>query len=82
MTEIRWEQYPLLARYELARNWLQRQAHLQLAPNTIDAYGRSLNDYLNFCARLDTQPEAVTRDESNLLLRRYDHLTAPHPRRH
>jgi integrase/recombinase XerD len=62
MTEIRWEQYPLVARYELARNWLQRQAHLQLAPNTVDAYGRCLNDYLSFCARHNTQPEAVTRD--------------------
>ena len=34
MTEIRWEQYPLVAQHELARNWLQRQAHLQLAPTT------------------------------------------------
>lgn len=62
MTEIRWEQYPLVARYELARKWLQRQAHLQLAPNTVDAYGRCLNDYLYFCAKHNTQPEAVTRD--------------------
>jgi site-specific recombinase XerD len=62
MTEIRWEQYPWVARDELARKWLQRQAHLQLAPNTVDAYGRCLNDYLGFCARHNVQPEAVTRD--------------------
>ena len=51
MTEIRWEQYPLVSQHELARSWLPRQAHLQLAPNTLDAYGRCLNDYLSFCAR-------------------------------
>ncbi|MGO8947922.1 MAG: tyrosine-type recombinase/integrase [Ktedonobacterales bacterium] len=62
MTDIRWEQYPFVASHELARSWLQRQAHLQLSPNTIDAYGRCLNDYLNFCARYATEPEAVTRD--------------------
>ena len=60
MTEIRWEQYPLVLQHELARSWLQRQAHLQLAPNTLDAYGRCLNDYLSFCARHSVQPEAVT----------------------
>jgi hypothetical protein len=78
MTEIRWEQYPLVARHELARKWLQRQAHLQLAPNTVDAYGRCLNDYLNFCARHDTQPEAVTRD----LVAQYvqDLASRPHPK--
>ena len=38
MTEIRWEQYPLVAQHELARNWLQRQAQLQLAPNTCHGY--------------------------------------------
>lgn len=62
MTEIRWEQYPLVVQHELARNWLQRQAHLQLAPTTVDAYGRCLNDYLGFCVRHNAQPEAVTRD--------------------
>jgi len=62
MTEVRWEQYPLVAQNALARNWLQRQAYLQLAPNTVDAYGRCLNDYLGFCASQNVQPEAVTRD--------------------
>jgi integrase/recombinase XerD len=62
MTEVRWEQYPLVAQHELARHWLQRQAYLQLAPTTIDAYGRCLNDYLRFCVQHSVQPEAVTRD--------------------
>src|SRR6266849_1614039 len=78
MTEIRWEQYPLVSQHELTRNWLQRQAHLQLAPNTVDAYGRCLNDYLGFCAKHSVQPEAVTRD----LVARYvqDLAHRPNPR--
>ena len=75
MTEVRWEQYPFVAQNVLARNWLQRQAYLQLSPNTVDAYGRCLNDYLNFCAAQNIQPEAVTRDLVALYVRIW--LTAP-----
>lgn len=78
MTEVRWEQYPLVAQNTLARNWLQRQAYLQLAPNTIDAYGRCLNDYLNFCADQNIQPEAVTRDLVALYVQDLAHR--PNPR--
>src|SRR5258707_97610 len=77
MTEIRWEQYPLVAQHELARNWLQRQAHLQLAPNTVDAYGRCLNDYLGFCAKHSVQPEAVTRDLVALYVQDLAHRPNP-----
>ncbi|HEY6411005.1 MAG TPA: site-specific integrase [Ktedonobacteraceae bacterium] len=77
MTEIRWEQYPLVVQYELARNWLQRQAHLQLAPNTVDAYGRCLNDYLAFCAKHNIQPEAVTRDLVALYVQDLAHRPNP-----
>ncbi len=73
MTEIRWEQYPLVGQHELARNWLQRQAHLQLAPNTVDAYGRCLNDYLGFCASHSVQPEAVTREQVALYVQDLAH---------
>jgi len=73
MTEIRWEQYPLVGQHELARNWLQRQAHLQLAPNTVDAYGRCLNDYLGFCASHSVQPEAVTREQDALYVQDLAH---------
>jgi integrase/recombinase XerD len=77
MTEIRWEQYPLVSQHELARNWLQRQVHLQLAPNTVDAYGRCLNDYLGFCARHSIQPEAVTRDQVALYVQDLAHRPNP-----
>ncbi len=34
----------------MARKWLGIEANLGLAPNTIDAYGRALEDYLAFSA--------------------------------
>jgi integrase/recombinase XerD len=78
MTEIHWEQFPLVGRHELARIWLQRQAYLQLAPTTIDAYGRCLNDYLRFCAQHSVQPEALTREQVALYV--HDLASRPNPK--
>jgi site-specific recombinase XerD len=50
MSEVRWGRYPLVAEMPRARTWLTIQADLGLAPNTIEAYGRSLQDYLSFNA--------------------------------
>jgi integrase/recombinase XerD len=46
--EVRWQRYPRLAGHSMARKWLGIEANLGLAPNTIDAYGRALEDYLAF----------------------------------
>ena len=78
MTNVRWECYPLVAQNETARTWLQMQAHLQLAPKTIDAYGRSLNDYLTFCERLGIVLETVTREQVALYVQ--DLATRPNPK--
>jgi len=77
MVTVQWEHYPYVMGTEPARVWLQMQQHLQLAPKTLDAYGRALNDYLAFCARTVTVPETVTRDH----LARYvaDLTTRPCP---
>ncbi|MDQ6602700.1 MAG: tyrosine-type recombinase/integrase, partial [Chloroflexota bacterium] len=74
-----WERYPYVIRSEPARVWLQMQHDLQLAPKTLDAYGRSLNDYFAFCDRHATDPETVTR----AYLARYvaDLTTRPCPAR-
>lgn len=61
MREVRWGLYPRVAALDSARTWLQLQANLQLATKTIDAYGRSLNDYLAFCARAAIEPLSATR---------------------
>lgn len=48
---IRWEYYPLVAAEPHAHDWLEIQAMLGLAKNTIHGYGRGANDYLAFCER-------------------------------
>ena len=78
MTEIRWNMYPLVASHELARSWLTLQRNLQLEPKTIDAYVRSLNDYLSFCQKHELIPELVGRDEIALYVR--DLAERPNPK--
>src|SRR6266567_6547078 len=51
MDGIHWEYYPTVAHNPHARQWLEIQTMLGLAPNTIHAYGRGANDYLDFCLR-------------------------------
>src|SRR6266536_6553932 len=78
MTEVRWELYPLVAQCETARAWLKMQGDLQLAPKTIDAYGRSLNDYLTFCSKHGLVPETVMREHIALYVQ--DLATRPNPK--
>jgi site-specific recombinase XerD len=61
VSDLRWERYPLVADAPLARSWLQIQSDLGLAPNTIEAYGRALQDYLSFSRRAATLPETARR---------------------
>jgi len=48
MTTVRWERYPQVVRVPLAKAWLSFKANLGLSSNTIDAYGRAVDDYLRF----------------------------------
>ena len=57
MPEIQWSRYPLVASSPHARTWLTIRANLQLARNTIEAYGRALEEYLAF-----TQQHLVVAD--------------------
>ena len=61
MTDVHWERYPLVASQSYARAWLTIQAQLGLAPNTVAAYGRGLEEYLHYCDDLNLAPEAATR---------------------
>ena len=78
MTEVRWDLYPLVRQNETAQAWLRIQGNLQLAPKTIDAYGRSLNDFLAFCERHKIVPEDVTREYITLYVN--DLATRPNPK--
>jgi site-specific recombinase XerC len=72
-----WERLPLVAKNTHAHQWLEMQIKYGLAPNTIDAYGRALEDYLSFCARHCVAPLAATREH----VATYVHDLASRPRR-
>jgi site-specific recombinase XerD len=57
------EKFSLIAELVEAKSWLQIQADLGLAENTIAAYGRALEDYLGFCKRSGLTPKEVTREQ-------------------
>jgi integrase/recombinase XerD len=56
---VRWERYALVGASASARAWLQIQADLGLARNTIEAYGRALQDYLAFSAAREVTGSAL-----------------------
>ena len=62
MTSIKWSNYPLLAQSTNATIWLQIQADLRLAQNTVDAYGRALEDFFRICRHLAVSPEHAKRE--------------------
>ena len=61
MVAVRWERYPIVSTTPLAKTWLQIQADLRLAGNTVEAYGRALQDYLAFSIEADVAPEFANR---------------------
>jgi integrase/recombinase XerD len=58
---IEWFRYPFVAADALAKEWLTTETLLGLAPNTLDAYARGLNDFLQFCQKADILPTTATR---------------------
>jgi integrase/recombinase XerD len=58
---IEWFRYPLVAADALARAWLSTETLLGLAPNTLDAYARGLDDFLGFCQKAEISPMMATR---------------------
>ena len=58
-----WDRFPAVAREPLAKSWLQSQILLGLAPNTIHAYARGVQEFLAFCESSDLAAVGVTRDQ-------------------
>jgi integrase/recombinase XerD len=69
MVEVRWERYPKLAACRPSRTWLQIQANLGLARNTIEAYGRALEDYLAFTSRSGAEIITAGREHISAYVR-------------
>lgn len=61
--EIRWEQFPHVESTPEGKQWLESQHQLGLAPNTVAAYGRALEDFLGWCQRRQVGPTAAGRAE-------------------
>jgi integrase/recombinase XerD len=75
---VYWERYPRVAGHKTGRAWLQIQANLILASNTIDAYGRGLEEYLSFSLDRGVVIENVAKDH----IAHYVHFLTKKPRPH
>lgn len=62
-TEIRWDRYPAVASEPLARRWLETQVLLGLAPNTVNAYARAVQDFLVHCEHNGIKAPEASRDQ-------------------
>ncbi|MFE7127583.1 hypothetical protein [Streptomyces sp. NPDC057617] len=62
MAPIPWGKFPTVAEHQLARRWLEFMANIGRAPNTVDAYGRAVEDHLRFCASAGTDPLLARAD--------------------
>jgi hypothetical protein len=78
MDDIRWQRYPRAAECEFARAWLQMQANLGLAANTLDAYARAVDEFLAFSAAKEISVVSATKDHIAAYVR--DLTSRPNPR--
>jgi len=78
MAEIRWKRYPRVTEFGAARAWLVLQHNLGLAANTIDAYGRALEEYLAFSAAKEVSVITAAKDHIAAYVR--DLASRPNPR--
>lgn len=62
MASVPWKKFPLVAEHEHARRWLQFTANIGRAPNTVLAYGRSLEDHFRFCDLVGAEPMSLSAD--------------------
>jgi len=62
----------------MTKSWLQIQGNLGLAANTIEAYGRALEDYLTFCCQQQIEVATATREHLSLYV--HDLASRPNPR--
>ena len=62
MAEVCWRHFPHVGSYEHARRWLQFTANIGRARNTVEAYGRALEDHLGFCGSVGADPLTLRAD--------------------
>jgi|SRR5215472_478137 len=75
--KVRWERYPKVSGNTQARDWLEFQAARGLAANTLDAYGRNLNAFLQFVETRNVTLTSVARNTVGAYIRDVAHLSVP-----
>jgi integrase/recombinase XerD len=68
MADHNWQRYPILQNNTEVQQWLKMQMHLQLSPNTIQAYARALQQFLHFCEQHQIEITQATREHIALWL--------------
>ena len=63
LKDVRWDRYPAVAGHGMARRWIETQVLLGMAPNTVDAYARGVQDFLAFCEGARILATEATRDQ-------------------
>ena len=63
LADIRWDRYPAVAEHAMARRWVESQVLLGMAPSTVDAYSRAIQDFLAFCEQAVVLATEATRDD-------------------
>lgn len=59
--DIRWDRFPTVRATPEGKQWLEIQHTLGLASNTVEAYGRGLEDFLGWCERSEVMPATAGR---------------------
>lgn len=65
---VDWQRYPQVSEQVEAKRWLQAQEHLGLSANTIDAYGRAVEDYFRVCIDHHIDPLEATLEHVALFV--------------
>lgn len=61
MPDIPWERFPHLHGLPEGKQWLEIQHQLGLATNTVQAYGRGLEDFVRWCQGAQVVPVTASR---------------------
>lgn len=60
--EFLWEHFPTTATYPDAKRWIQSCVMLGLAPNTVTAYARAIEEFLGFCQNRSVEVQNASRE--------------------
>lgn len=60
---IRWDKFPFVCKNPQGKEWLEIQQLLGLASNTVEAYGRGLEQFLGWCQCEKIMPTTATRPD-------------------